>query len=179
MYLDNFTGSSGKMEMLKDIIKEYVNDNHKILLFSSFVKALDIIKEYLDKEGISYLVLTGDTKAEDRIKYANAFNNNSNIKIFLISLKAGGTGLNLIGADTVIHLDPWWNVSAENQATDRAHRIGQTKNVEVIKMVCEDSIEQRVIELQNIKKDIVDKIISNDDTSITGFNLEDIGFILR
>jgi len=179
MFVDNYYGKSGKMEMLNELITEYVNDNHKILLFSSFVKALEIIKDNLDKNNIRYLLLTGDTKAEDRIKYANEFNSNSDIKVFLISLKAGGTGLNLVGADTVIHLDPWWNVSAENQATDRAYRIGQTRNVEVIKIIAEESIEQRVIELQNIKKDIIDKIISNDDKSITGFNIEDIGYILR
>ena len=123
--------------------------------------------------------MTGETKALDRIKLTNDFNNNENIKVFLISLKAGGTGLNLVGADTVIHLDPWWNVSAENQATDRTHRIGQTSNVEVVKLICRDTIEQRVIELQNIKKDLIDKLISHSDSSITKLTKEDLEFILK
>ena len=98
---------------------------------------------------------------------------------FDIILKAGGTGLNLIGADTIIHLDPWWNVASENQASDRAYRIGQTRNVEVIKLILENSIEERVIELQQIKKDLIDKVISDDDSSITNLSKEDIEFLLQ
>ena len=113
-----------------------------------------------------------------RIQYANEFNNND-VSIFLISLKAGGTGLNLIGADTVIHMDPWWNVAIENQATDRAHRIGQKKNVEIIKFICMDSIEERVIELQNLKKDVINKFISNDESSIQNISKEDFYYILK
>ena len=109
----------------------------------------------------------------------NEFNANDRVKIFLISLKAGGTGLNLIGADTIIHLDPWWNVASENQASDRAYRIGQTRNVEVIKLILENSIEERVIELQQIKKDLIDKVISDDDSSITNLSKEDIEFLLQ
>ena len=101
------------------------------------------------------------------------------MKVFLISLKAGGTGLNLIGADTVIHLDPWWNQAVEDQATDRTYRIGQQRNVEVIKLICEDSIEKRVIELQNMKKDLIGKLISNDESSITKLSIEDLKFILK
>ena len=128
---------------------------------------------------IKYYMITGDTDAKKRLELANNFNSSNDIPVFLISLKAGGTGLNLIGADTVIHLDPWWNNSAEDQATDRAYRIGQTKNVEVIKLICEDSIEQRVIELQNIKKDIIDKLIANDDQRISSISIEDLQFILK
>ena len=97
----------------------------------------------------------------------------------LVSLKAGGTGLNLIGADVVIHLDPWWNVAAQDQATDRAYRIGQEKNVEVIKLICNDSIEQRVVELQNKKKEIIAQLISDDESSITKMSKEDIEYILK
>ena len=128
---------------------------------------------------IEYFMLTGATKAEKRIHDMNEFNANEKIKVFLISLKAGGTGLNLIGADTIIHLDPWWNVSSENQASDRAYRIGQTKNVEVIKLIAEESIEERVIELQQIKKDLIDKVISDDDSSLTNLSKEDIQFLLQ
>ena len=142
-------------------------------------KALELIEDPLKKLKIKYYKLTGDTPAEKRIKDMNSFNSNEEIKVYLISLKAGGTGLNLIGADTIIHLDPWWNVSSENQASDRAYRIGQTRNVEVIKLICENSIEERVIELQQIKKDLIDKVISNDDSSITGLSKEDIEFLLK
>ena len=178
MFIEDYSGNSGKIEELRNIVNEYKTE-HKILIFSSFVKALDRCKEMLIKDDIKYFVLTGDTKLEDRKKMVDEFNNNPSIKVFLISLKAGGTGLNLTGADIVIHLDPWWNLSAENQASDRAHRIGQTKTVEVIKLVSFNSLEERVIELQNIKKDVIDKIISNDDSSITNFSLDDLKYILE
>ena len=133
---------------------------------------------YLIFTHIDYLKITGQTPGEERVEITNKFNSNRRFKIVLISLKAGGTGLNLIGADTVIHLDPWWNIAAQDQASDRAHRIGQEKNVEVIKLICEDSIEQRVVELQNIKKELIASLISDDESSITNLSLEDIGFIL-
>ena len=164
--------------MLYETIDEYINNKHKILIFSQFVKCLNIIENHLRKRGISYYMITGETDALKRIQYANEFNNND-VSIFLISLKAGGTGLNLIGADTVIHMDPWWNVAIENQATDRAHRIGQKKNVEIIKFICMDSIEERVIELQNLKKDVINKFISNDESSIQNISKEDFYYILK
>ena len=139
----------------------------------------EILNEVFRKINIEYFKLTGATTAEKRVQYMNEFNANDRVKIFLISLKAGGTGLNLIGADTIIHLDPWWNVASENQASDRAYRIGQTRNVEVIKLILENSIEERVIELQQIKKDLIDKVISDDDSSITNLSKEDIEFLLQ
>lgn len=177
-FIDNYEGTSGKIETLMEIVNEYIANNHRILIFSQFVSALEIIEQKMQANKINYYKLTGQTKAKDRIDLANRFNNDENIKVFLISLKAGGTGLNLIGADTIIHLDPWWNVASENQATDRTHRIGQTKNVEVIKLICRNTIEQRVIELQNLKKDLIDKLISDDDSSITKLSKEDLNFIL-
>ena len=178
-YLENYEGGSGKTDEILGLIDEYISNGHRILIFSSFVQALNIIEVNLNNKDIKYFKITGDTDSKVRLDLVNEFNENEKIKVFLISLKAGGTGLNLVGADTVIHMDPWWNVSAENQATDRAHRIGQKRTVEVIKVVCEESIEQRVIELQNIKKDLVDRVIAKDDSSITGFTLEDINYILR
>lgn len=178
-YIENYNGGSGKTNEVIDLIDKYIRDGHRILLFSSFVQALKIIEIKLFNSNIKYLRITGETDSKERIKLVDEFNSNNQYKVFLISLKAGGTGLNLVGADTVIHLDPWWNVSAENQATDRAHRIGQKRMVEVIKVVCDDSIEQRVIELQNIKKDIVDKLIAKDDSSITSLSLDDLNYILR
>ena len=176
-FIDDYDGGSGKIDILLDLIDEYMANNHKMLVFSQFVSAFEIIEKKLKNKKISYYKLTGETNAKERIDLANKFNNN-NVPVFLISLKAGGTGLNLIGADTIIHLDPWWNVAAENQATDRSHRIGQTKNVEVIKLICRNTIEQRVVELQNIKKDLIDKLISKDDSSITKLSKEDLAFIL-
>ncbi len=178
LFIENYQSDSGKMIELTNIINEYKNE-HKILIFSSFVGALNRVASILEENNVKYFMLTGDTKIEERKRLVEEFNANSSIKVFLISLKAGGTGLNLVGADTVIHLDPWWNVSAENQASDRAHRIGQIRNVEVIKFVALNSVEERVIELQNLKKDIIDKVISNDDSSITNFSMDDLRYILR
>ncbi len=177
-FIDNYEDGSGKMDYLKSIIESRISGGARILIFSSFVKALNIIETMLMKMGIPYYLLTGDTNLKTRKEYVDSFNKNNDIKVFLISLKAGGTGLNLTGASVVIHMDPWWNISAMDQATDRAHRIGQTKTVEVIKLVADDSIEQRVIQLQNQKKELIDSLISNSDESITNFNKEDLKFLL-
>ncbi len=174
----NFKTNSSKIKELVNITTKYVSDGHKILIFSAFVEALNLIEDELSKNNINYYVITGKTSAKERIKLVNDFNANRKIKVFLISLKAGGVGLNLTGADTVIHVDPWWNVAAENQASDRAHRIGQINNVEVIKLICENTIEQRIIELQNLKKDLIDKVINNDDNKIINLSKEDLNFIL-
>ena len=172
------TGGSGKMGLLSDLITEYLEQGHRILIFSQFVKALEAVEAMLAKKSIPVYFLSGSTPAQDRMDMMDSFNNGSGTDVFLISLKAGGTGLNLTGADTVIHLDPWWNVAAENQASDRTHRIGQTKNVEVIKLIAEGSIEQRVVELQDIKKEVIRQVISDDDGSVTSAKLEDIAFVL-
>lgn len=178
-YISNYLGGSGKIDSLLELTSTYLKEGHKILIFSQFVKALEIIETKFKEMNISYFMLTGKTDVKDRLKMVDEFNNErSKEKVFLISLKAGGTGLNLIGADTIIHLDPWWNVAIENQASDRAHRIGQVKNVEVIRLIASDTIEQKVIELQNKKKDLIDKLISDDDSSITKLSKEDIQFIL-
>jgi SNF2 family DNA or RNA helicase len=179
LVVDDYSAGSGKMDMLKTLIPEYLQNNHRILIFSQFVKALEEVQDMLTNLGISTYFLSGATSAKDRVQMMDSFNNGSGTDVFLISLKAGGTGLNLTGADTVIHLDPWWNVAAEDQASDRAHRIGQTRNVEVIKLIAADSIEQRVLELQNIKKEVISKVISDNDGSVTSASLEDIAFVLE
>ena len=179
LFLDNYTGGSGKLDSLKEIIDERIDGGHRILIFSQFVTALEMVRDILVSKDLQYFMITGDTKAEERVRIANEFNSSKRIKVGLVSLKAGGTGLNLVGADVVIHLDPWWNIAAQDQATDRAHRIGQERNVEVIKLIAENSIEEKVVELQNIKKDLVGKIIADDDSLITSLSLEDIQFILR
>jgi SNF2 family DNA or RNA helicase len=160
-FVDNFTGESGKITMLKEIIENKLKDNHRFLIFSQFVSALNIVKEEIEKMGIKYFMITGDTSAKERLNICNEFNANEEYKIVLISLKAGGTGLNLTAADTVIHLDLWWNPKAEEQATDRTHRIGQTKNVEVIKLITKGTIEEHILDLQEKKKILSDKILDD------------------
>ena len=178
-FVENFEGESGKITTLKEIVERKLKENHRFLIFSQFVSALNIVKEEIEKMGIKYFMITGDTSAKERLDICNEFNENEEYKIVLISLKAGGTGLNLVGADVVIHLDPWWNYSAQNQASDRAHRIGQTRTVEVIKLIAENSIEERVVSLQDEKKELVDKVISSDDSSIKSLSIKDLKSILN
>ena len=139
--VDGYIGGSGKIDVTVDLINEFINNNHKILLFSQFTSVLDSIKTIFDAEGIEYFYLDGSTKASERVSLVNEFNNSNKVKVFLISLKAGGTGLNLTSADVVIHFDPWWNPAIEDQATDRAHRFGQKNVVEVIKLISKGSIK--------------------------------------
>ena len=178
MFVENYKGGSGKMDMLSTLVPEYLGAGHRILVFSQFVKALEHVRQMLEEKGIATYFLSGATPAKDRLDMMDSFNNGSGTDVFLISLKAGGTRLNLTGADTVIHLDPWWNTAAENQASDRTHRIGQTRNVEVIKLIADESIEQRVMELQDLKKEVIKQVISDDDGSVTSASLEDIAFVL-
>lgn len=179
LFADNFKGESGKLNSLYNIVDEEIDNGNKILIFSQFVEALNIIESHLKNEGIQYFKITGQTPSKERLEICSTFNVNNKYKVCIISLKAGGTGLNLTGANVVIHLDPWWNYAVEEQASDRAHRIGQVRNVKVIKLICENSIEQRVIELQNMKKEIVKQVVSSDDSSITSLTKDDIKFILE
>lgn len=178
LYIDKYEGGSEKINTLINCIKEEISSNNKVLVFSQFVGALNIIKDKLNKGKITYGIIKGDTKSQERLKIAQDFNFNDAYDVLLVSLKAGGTGLNLIGANVVIHLDPWWNYAIEEQASDRAYRIGQTRNVKVLKLIVNNSIEQRVLELQKIKKEVANSIISNDDSSITNLKKEDILYIL-
>lgn len=162
LIIDDYKGGSGKFKIAMELIREGVNERKKILLFSQFTSVLKNISKLLEKEDIEYLYLDGATNASERIKLVNEFNKNSNIKLFLISLKAGGTGLNLTSANLVIHFDPWWNPAIEDQATDRAHRIGQKNLVEVIKLVCKETIEEKIITLQEDKKELINNIMNSD-----------------
>ena len=164
--------SSGKFEKLKVMLEEIVSEGHRILLFSQFVDMLDIIKAWLDKTGIKYEYLTGKTK--DRQAAVERFNNDPTIPIFLISLKAGGTGLNLTGADYVIHYDPWWNPAVEDQATDRAYRIGQTKKVFVYRLITKNTVEEKIQKLKTIKRNLVDSVISVDRNITKSLTMDDI-----
>ena len=159
---DNYKDGSNKLEQLESIVNEYIKNNHKILIFSSFKTALNIVKEKLNKAKIKTYMIDGSVPAKDRIEMVDNFNNNDDVKVFLIMLKSGGTGLNLATADVVIHLDLWWNPQAENQATDRAHRIGQKNTVEVIHLITKGTIEEKILELQNKKRILSDKLIDGE-----------------
>lgn len=174
LFLDNYSGESSKLNQCMQITKDAVQSGHKILLFSGYTSMFSIIEEKLKKEGITYFKLTGQTKVGDRIKLVDEFNTNNDIKVFLISLKAGGTGLNLVGADVVIHYDPWWNVSSENQATDRTYRIGQKKNVQVYKLITKNSIEERIYELQQKKEKLINNMLSTKETFISKLSKDEI-----
>ena len=174
LFISNYEGESSKLNQCIELLKDAISSGHKILLFSGYSSMLEIIEKELKKENIEYFKLTGQTNVGDRIKLVEEFNNNDEIKVFLISLKAGGTGLNLIGADMVIHYDPWWNLSAENQATDRTYRIGQKKNVQVYKLITKDSIEERIYELQERKANLAKTMLSTETTFINKFSKEDI-----
>ncbi len=180
MFLEDYNGDSCKVDLALDLIEDLVDNNHKILVFSQFTSLFDIMAERLKEKGIDYFVLTGKTPAFLRVEMAETFNNKkSSQKVFLISLKAGGTGLNLVGADTVIQMDPWWNVAAENQASDRAHRIGQKNVVQVIKLICASTIEQKVLDLQEMKQDIVNQVIADNDENIVKLTDSDLKYLLN
>lgn len=174
LFLDNYEGSSSKLEQCMEIVEEAVSSGHKILLFSTYTSMFSLLAKELKQRNIDYLQLTGATKVDERIKMVEEFNENPSIQVFLISLKAGGTGLNLTGADMVIHYDPWWNLSAENQATDRAYRIGQKNNVQVYKLITKNSIEEKIYELQNRKADLIDHMLSTQTTFVNKLSKEEI-----
>ena len=168
--MDEYTGGSGKIDITIELIQDFIKENHKILLFSQFTSVLDSIKKALEVENIQYLYLDGTTKASKRVELVNEFNKSNKLKVFLISLKAGGTGLNLTSADVVIHFDPWWNPAIEEQATDRAHRIGQKNIVEVIKLIAKDTIEKKIIDLQEDKREIINSVMNDENLNINNIS---------
>ncbi|MEG2457639.1 MAG: DEAD/DEAH box helicase [Bacilli bacterium] len=161
---ENYEGGSVKIDNLINLLKEIISNNHKILIFTSFRTALEIVQNELNKNDITSYVIDGSIKSKTRMQLVDNFNNDDT-NVFLIMLKAGGTGLNLTSADVVIHLDLWWNPQVENQATDRTHRIGQKNTVEVIKLICKGTIEERILELQNKKRILSDSLIEGDNRS--------------
>ena len=163
LFIEDYEGSIAKLDLLEEIVLEKVSDGHKILIFSQFTSNFVFISEMLKKHEISFLELNGKTKVLDRKKLVDQFNEDESIKVFLISLKAGGNGLNLTSADTVIHYDPWWNIAAMSQATDRAYRIGQERSVHVIKMITKNTIEEKIVELQREKQNLSDDLINEND----------------
>ncbi len=173
LFVENYEGDSGKLQLLKEIVEDSLMSGHRILLFSQFTSMLSIIKEWLSKTEIDYLYLDGATPASERIQLVRSFNDGEG-KIFLLSLKSGGIGLNLTGADTVIHYDPWWNPAVEDQATDRAYRIGQTKSVHVMKLITHGTIEEKILGLKDRKKQLVDAVIQSGETLITKMTQQEL-----
>ena len=159
LVIPDYVGKSSKINVVKELVKDASISGKKILLFSQFTSVLKKIEDDFKADGINYLYLDGLTSAKDRVERVKEFNENKDIKVFLISLKAGGVGLNLTSASLVIHFDPWWNPSIENQATDRAHRFGQKNTVEVIKLVAKDTIEEKIILMQEDKKELIQSLM--------------------
>jgi SNF2 family DNA or RNA helicase len=151
---------SGKLVALRELISEAVEGGHKVLVFSQFVMMLRLIEKAMKEDGVAYEYLDGSTK--DRQERVDRFQGDPTVPVFLISLKAGGTGLNLTAADTVIHFDPWWNPAVEQQATDRAHRIGQTKVVTAYRLVAAGTIEEKILQLKAKKRELVSSVLSED-----------------
>ena len=174
LFIRDYKDGSSKLEQCMEIIKDATDSGHKILLFSGYTSMFEIIEKELKKQNITYFKLTGATKVDERKKMVDEFNVNKDIKVFLISLKAGGTGLNLTGADMVIHYDPWWNASAENQATDRAYRIGQKNNVQVYKLITKNSIEEKIYDLQQKKSQLIDNVLDTKTSFINKLSKDDI-----
>ncbi|SDX21635.1 Superfamily II DNA or RNA helicase, SNF2 family [Marininema mesophilum] len=177
LYVENYTSDSGKSEQLYELLEELLANNRRVLIFSQFTSMLAIIREELELSEIPYHYLDGRTPVKERLEMANQFNAGEK-EIFLISLKAGGTGLNLTGADTVILYDLWWNPAVEQQAADRAHRIGQKKAVQVIKLIAKGTIEEKIHELQQKKKALIDQVIQPGEQLLSSLGEEDIREIL-
>jgi SNF2 family DNA or RNA helicase len=170
-------GDSAKYEMLLELLETLIEGEHKIVIFSQYTQMLDIMRQDFNNRGIQFSYLDGTTK--NRLDVVKEFNENKKIPIFLVSLKAGGVGLNITGADTVIHYDMWWNPAVENQATDRVHRIGQTKSVSAYKLITVGTIEEKIVELQKKKKGLVKKVVNCDDEAIAKLTWEDVLELLK
>jgi len=178
MFIDNYEGESGKLEQLIELVKTSIDSGKRMLIFSQFTSMHKIIIERLKQESIDYFYLHGGTPSAERLKMSEQFNQGEK-SVFLISLRAGGTGLNLTGADTVILYDLWWNPAVEDQAADRAHRFGQKNVVQVIRLICEGTIEEKIYELQQQKRELIDQVIQPGETALAQLTEEDIKQLLN
>ncbi len=160
----NTSIESSKLKVFAALIEELIGGRHKALVFSQFIGHLRIIREHLDEQGINYQYLDGGTSSKKRKERVDAFQSGQG-DLFLISLKAGGLGLNLTAADYVIHMDPWWNPAVEDQASDRAHRIGQTRPVTIYRLVCKNSIEEKIVRLHQEKRALASNLLEGSDVS--------------
>ena len=159
LVFENYKGGAEKLGAIMELVDEAMEAGRKVLIFSQFTSYLDVLSAELDRRGIGHFAITGATPKRERVRLVNEFNNDET-PVFLVSLKAGGTGLNLTGASVVVHADPWWNAAATDQATDRAHRIGQNREVDVYKVVAKGTIEERIVALQQAKRDLADSVIA-------------------
>ena len=173
LLFEKYSGGSAKRQACVELIQSAIEGEHKMLVFSQFTSMLELLEQDLKTQNIKYYKITGATPKEKRVEMVSAFNVDDT-PVFLISLKAGGTGLNLTGADMVIHYDPWWNQAVQNQATDRAHRIGQTKVVTVYKLIAKDTIEEKIVKMQESKRDLADSILSGETGGITRMSKEEL-----
>jgi SNF2 family DNA or RNA helicase len=160
------------LDLLDELLEEIIDGGHRVLVFSQFVKMLDLIRERLEASEIAHCYLAGLTR--DRQKQVDRFQQNETIPVFLISLKAGGVGLNLSAADTVIHFDPWWNAAVEAQATDRAHRIGQKRVVTSYKMIARDTVEEKILNLQKRKRELAQAMVETEEPLMSGLTTDDL-----
>lgn len=175
---ENYRGESAKLEACLELVESAIDGGHKILLFSQFTSMLEILQGRLSEKKIPFYTITGATEKEKRLQMVKAFNADDT-PLFLISLKAGGVGLNLTGADVVLHYDPWWNLAAQDQATDRAHRIGQTKKVTVYKLIARQTVEEKILALQETKRDLADSIINAQTGQLAGMSKEELLALLE
>jgi non-specific serine/threonine protein kinase len=171
----DFAGKSGKLELVKEKLEEVLSEGRKVLVFSSFVRHLDLLAAYLKEQNTPFAMLTG--KTSDRKAQVDNFQKNSDCRIFLISLKAGGVGLNLTAADYVYIVDPWWNPAVEQQAIDRTHRIGQTKNIFAYRMICTDTVEDKILKLQDRKRSLARELITDDEGFVKSLTREDVEYL--
>lgn len=178
LYLENYDGGSAKRDACMDLIRSAIEGEHKVLVFSQFTTMLELLERDLTADQIAYYKITGETPKEKRVRLVEQFNRD-NTPVFLISLKAGGTGLNLTGADVVIHYDPWWNIAVQNQATDRTHRIGQTKVVTVYKLIMKDTVEEKILQMQGMKQRLSDDILGGETGGIGAMSREELMELLR
>ncbi|WP_283272980.1 DEAD/DEAH box helicase [Spiroplasma sp. SV19] len=178
---EKYHNESGKLDALRDIFSDLTGSGHKILIFSQFTTVLKRIEILAQELNLKYLYLDGKTRSESRVMMTQKFNEDKTINVFLISLRAGGVGLNLTAADVVIHFDPWWNPSIENQATDRAHRIGQQSTVQVIKLIAKGTIEEKILAIQNDKQAVIEAVLNNnlENANFTKFSEAELRDILE
>ena len=173
LYFEDYDGGSAKLETCMELVAQAIDAGHKVLLFSQFTSMLAILSDRLASEHVSYFQLTGQTSKEERERLVKRFQAGE-ADVFLISLKAGGVGLNLTAADVVIHYDPWWNTAAQDQATDRAHRIGQRRDVSVFKLIAKDTIEERILQMQEAKRGLAESVLSGEAVKSALLTREDI-----
>ena len=170
---------SAKLEAFRELLAEAIDDGHRVLVFSQFTSLLALLRAELDAQEIPHCYLDGSMPAKARQAEVDRFQASADVPVFLLSLKAGGTGLNLTGADIVVHFDPWWNPAAEAQATDRAHRIGQTKVVTSYKLICSGTVEEKVVALQDAKRALLADVFEASDEAAAKLSLSDLRDLLK